>query len=86
MVHIALSWIMSTFHDKVYNQDLIIASKKLSTLYLFIDRVGGRCHLLDWKNSNTIRTKLQFTIRWKDQTILMTMRWEAIMYNTKTEM
>ena len=73
---------MSTFHEEVYNQELMIASKKLGTLYLFIDKVGGKCHLLDWENFNTIGTKLQLTINWKDQTILMRMTWEAIMYNT----
>ena len=35
----ALFWILSTFYNEDYNQHLVISPKKLSTLFLFINKV-----------------------------------------------
>ena len=39
LVYIALFLILSTFYEEVHNQDLVIAPKKLSTLFLFIKKM-----------------------------------------------
>ena len=82
MVYVALFLIFSTFYEQVHNQDLVIAPKKLSTLFLFINEMEKKTYNYSTKNipiPSERNYKLQLVE--KIEIIIKRMRWKAITYN-----
>ena len=50
LVYIALFLILSTFYEEVHNQDLVIAPKNLSTLFIFINKMEKKTYNYSTKN------------------------------------
>ena len=73
---------MSTFYEEVHNQDLVIAPKRLSTLFLFINEMEKKTYNYSTKNipiPSERNYKLQLVE--KIEIFIKRMRWKAIMYN-----
>ena len=73
---------MSTFYEEVYNQDLVIAPKKLSTLFLFINEMEKKTYNYSTKNipiPSEQNDRLQLVE--KIEIFTKRMRWKAIMCN-----
>ena len=74
---------MSTFYEEVHNKDLVIAPKKLSTLFLFINKMEKKTYNYSTKNipvPSERNYKLQLVE--KIEIFIKRMRWKAIMYDT----
>ena len=74
---------MSTFYEEVHDQDLVIASKKLSTLFLFINKMEKKTYNYATKNlpiPSERNYKLQLVE--KIEIFIKRTRWKAITYGT----
>ena len=64
----------------VYNQDLVIAPKKLSTLFLFINEIVKKTYNYSTKNiSIPSEQNYKLQLAEKIETFIKRMRWKAIM-------
>ena len=66
----------------VYNQDLVIAQKKLSTLFLFINKMEKKTYNYSTKNiSIPSERNYRLQLVEKIEILMKRMRWKAIMYD-----
>ena len=73
---------MNIFYEEIHNQDLVIAPKKLSTLFLFINEMEKKTYNYSTKNiliPSERNYKLQLVE--KIELFIVRMRWKAIMYD-----
>ena len=74
---------MSPFYEEFPNQDLVIAPKKLSPLFLFINKMEKKACNYSTKNIS-IPTERKYNLQLveKIKIFIKRMRWKAIMYDT----
>ena len=73
---------MSTFYEEVHNQDLVIAPKRLSTLFLFINEMEKKTYNY-WTKNISIPSERSYKLQLveKIEIIIKRMRWKAIMHD-----
>ena len=73
---------MSAFYEEVHNQDLVIAPKKLSTLFLIINEVEKQSYNYCTKNIPIpLEQNYKLQLVEKIEIFIKRMRWKAIMYD-----
>ena len=74
---------MSTFYEEVHNQDLVIAPEKLSTLFLFINKMEKKTYNYSTRNI-PIPSEWNYKLRLVEKTeiLIKRMRRRGIMYDT----